>query len=214
MHYVENKLKIKNDNELIQEERSIKLPKRCEMPDLSKLNDEFTLALMLNRFFRGGGPKNHISYALVANFIRLADQTLQEYKAARTALLEYIHRPNNNVISPFFRATGHCEICLSLLDRSLNFVERIRRDRNTLQIPKNLSVLSGTVMTRIRKFRNVIEHLYDDILDRKIHKGDPIALLVNSDSIELLGEKIYFKEIALWIQELNSLASTLAIYAE
>lgn len=189
-------------------------PKSCEIPDLSKLNDQVTLALMLNRVFRGGGPKDHISYALLANFIRLADQTLQEYKAARNALLEYINRPNNNVFSPLFRATGHCEICLNSLKRSINFAKRIQRDRNTLQIPRNLSVLSGTVTERIRKFRNAIEHLDKDILKGKIQKGEPISLLVNSDSIELLGEEIYFTEIAVWIQELNSLASALATYTE
>jgi len=189
-------------------------PKSCEMPDLSKLNDMVMLALMLNRALRGGGPKDHISYALVANFIRFADQTLQEYKAARNALLEYINRPNNNVFGPLFRAIGHCEICLISLNRSINFAKRIQQNRNTLQIPRNLSVLSGAVTERIRNFRNAIEHLDKDILNGKIQKGEPVSLLVNSDSIELLGEEIYFKEIAVWIQELNSLASTLGTHTE
>ena len=186
-------------------------PKSCEMPDLSNLTDKNTLGVLLGLFFRKAGPSDYQAKALWVNYIRLVDQVVREYKAAREALQLYVNTPNN-VMLPLFQCIGHFESCISLMKRAIVFARRMRRHRGGPQIGKHDVLASAG--EKIINFRNAIEHLDDDILKGNVPIGSPIALMVKSDSIELTGNEIYFTDLAKWIQELHKLATDLVNYNE
>jgi hypothetical protein len=187
-------------------------PTRCDMPDLSSLNGKKILGLILNLLFRGGGPKNNLAKALVNNYIRLVDQILWEYNAARDSLELYVSTPNE-VISPLFKCIGHMESCIRTINRAINFARKIRHHQESPDVEK-LNVLSGRVGNRIEDMRNAIEHLECDILAGKMEEGGANTLIVRNDRIELFDKCISYSELAKWIEELHDLASKLKDYRE
>jgi hypothetical protein len=187
-------------------------PKNNEMPDLSALDGKLILNQALNTMFRRAGPSDRLAKALWLNYVRLVDQTLWEYKAARESLQEYVETPNN-VISPLFRTIAHLEACINTTWRAIRFARRMRRNKNSPRIDK-LPVLSDTVASQIDKLRNAIEHLENKILNGAIAEGEPTTLIAKSDGIELAGIEIFYLELANWIKELHSLAESIIDYRE
>jgi hypothetical protein len=186
-------------------------PKRCDMPDLSQLSEKIVLNMMLNRAFLGRGPRDLKASALVANFVRLVEKTLIEYKNIHASLLEYVNTPKTH-ISPYIHAVNHMETCLISLNRCKNYIQRIKGIKAIHQIPRDIKVLVKNNEKRIRNIRRAIEHLDADISQDLIPVDEMIAVVVKSDSVELYGIEIFFTELAEWIKELHSLASILSDY--
>jgi hypothetical protein len=178
------------------------------MPDLSEESDKKILFHLLNVFFTGGGPSDYQAAAFSRNFIRLCDQATKEYELARQALMEQVSTPNN-VMSPLFQAAGHFEQCISAIRRAIRF----SRHKKGPRLPRT-EVLSDRVEKKLRDMRDAIEHTDSRIRKGQIVDGDPIMLMVKSDSIELGGVEIYYDELARWIKQLNGLAEVVARYRE
>jgi len=181
------------------------------MPDISDLTDINTLGLMLNVIFRKAGPTDYQARALWTNYVRLVDQVVREYNAARKELQLYVNTPNN-VMSPLFVCTGHFESCITTMKRAIVFARRMRRHKNGPQIGK-YEVLASSGK-KIVDLRDAIEHLDEDILKGNIPQGSSILLKVNSDSLELAGNEIFFSDLAKWIRELHKIASELIDYRD
>jgi len=188
-------------------------PKRCEMPDIQNLFPWNILNYMLNRTFRGAGPKDSQASSLLVGFIRLVDQSVQEYENARAALNEFVSTPNN-VITPLFKASGHLETCIGAIWRAINFARRMRNDKNSPSIPRRIPVLSKTVKKPIKNIRHAIQHAEEKIMDNRIVEGDAIFLVVKSDALEIAGTEVTYTDLSNWIKELHCLASSLADYHE
>ena len=99
-------------------------PKNNDMPNLSHLDGKLILNQMLNAVLRRAGPSDRSVRALWLNYVRLVDQVLWEYKAAREGLQEYVETPNN-MISPLFRSIAHFETCINTVRRAIQFARRI-----------------------------------------------------------------------------------------
>jgi hypothetical protein len=137
---------------------------RCQLPDLGHLFAKVTLTYMLNRYFVGGGPKHAISHARIANFIRMIDAVLEDYRNMRFTLEQYLSTPNDS-ISPLFFAINYAENCIGNLHRAIRLADAIRRDQHGPQVDKN-ELPSSLATKTIREFRNEIQHL-----DEKLAKG-------------------------------------------
>ncbi len=61
--------------------------------------------------------------AYIFNFIRRAEGALSSYRAARSALIEYVNTPRN-VLSPYFRALLNFEVCVSQCYQGYAFLAR------------------------------------------------------------------------------------------
>jgi hypothetical protein len=188
-------------------------PTACEMPDLSHLSANTSLAFVLNRVFTGGGPKDPKSYALVMNFIRIVDHLVAEYEQTRAALTEFVNTPNN-VISPIFDATNYYESCISTMIRVIRLGRRIRNDRKSPPIAKKIPVLSNQIWDRVNNMRGAIQHIDERISKNTWLPGEPVCLLVKSDRLELNGEEILYSELADWVKQLNELGAQLAPFKE
>lgn len=187
-------------------------PKTNEMPDLSRLDTKLSLNVALNATLRAAGPLDRNARALWLNYVRLVDQLIWEYEAARHALQNFVDTPNNT-LSPLFRAIAHMETLVNTMRRAIFFARRMRRHKDSPKIEK-LNVLSGSAGDRLVEIRNAIEHLENKILKGKIAQGEPTTLLVQSDRLELLGHEILYRELADWAVELHDLAIELADYRD
>lgn len=187
-------------------------PKTNGMPDLSALDGKLVLNLTLNAMFRGAGPVNRHARSLWTNYVRLVDQLVWEYNAARVALQEYIDTPNTT-LSPLFRAIAHMETHINTMRRAILFARRMRGHKESPQIDK-LAVLSGDAGDKLVKLRNAVEHLENSILNGELAEGDPTTLLVQSDRVELRGIEISYVDLADWTRQLHSLSDQLVDYQD
>jgi hypothetical protein len=184
-------------------------PTQNEMPDLSALDNKLTLNRTLNGWFRQAGLEDHQAKALWINYIRLVDQLVWEYNVARQSLQKYVDKPNDLI--SLYRCTAHMETCINTIRRAILFARRMRKHRNSPNIYK-LTILSDSEGKRLIDMRNAIEHLEGYIREGKIVEGQPFFLLMQNDRVELLGEEIYYSELANWIKQLHTLANELADY--
>lgn len=187
-------------------------PSTNGMPDLSNLEANL-LNSVLNEFFRGAGPVEIEVKALWKNYIRLIDQILWEYNAARESLQYFIDQTEFSIghLGYLFRAVAHMETLLNTMRRAIKFARRIRNVERCFKF-KKLSVLKDDVGKRIIKIRNDIEHLEDAILNGEITEESATTMKVESDRIELLNNVILYADLANWITELHSLSIQLVDY--
>lgn len=184
------------------------------IPNLSGL-PVHSHGVVLNRFFRGGGPKDDVVYALWMNFVRLADVAVREYELARSVLMS----SDRSKISRTIVAIGHFESLLTTLKRCIDHLKALRGNRATPQsmknlLPRRLKVLTGGVERRITKMRDSIQHLERDLITGCIIQGEPVCLKPSKNGIELGNQKISYTEIAVWVRELHDLAGNVVLYKE
>ncbi len=161
------------------------------------------------KVFTGGGPENFQSRLLEASYIRMVDHTIREYRSARTALLEHTRTPND-VMGPLFVATGHMEAFLISLRRAIRFLERIKRDKYTDQMPRRPLVLSSENIRLITDMRNSIEHLDKDIMNKELLPSQRFMLQIRESEIVTPSTKVSFKKLEVWLSELHAIAISIA----
>lgn len=188
-------------------------PLNCQMLDLNNLKGSPSLALFLNRYFRGGGPKDEKSYALVMNFVRIVDKILIDYHVIYEQMQGVSKVRDNSSMWKMISATSYCESLISNIVRAIRLGRRIRRHQSSPPIAK-MEVLSDGVWDRINTLRRAIEHIDEDIADNTWREGNPVCLLLKNDAIELQGAIIYYTELSEWVKQLYNLATSLAIYIE
>ena len=190
------------------------MPTAKNIPDLSGL-PVHSHGVALNRFFRGGGPKDPIAYGLWMNFTRLVDVVVREYEFARIELANSRDLSFPRVLV----AIGYYESLLTTLKRCINHLKALRRYYATHPslknlLPGNVGVLRSNVEGRITGMRDGIQHLEGQLIRGCIQKGEPLCLTPSTDGVVLGNLKISYTEIAKWIRELHTLAGNVASYVE
>ncbi|MHC4475288.1 MAG: hypothetical protein ACYTEL_06575 [Planctomycetota bacterium] len=188
------------------------------IPDLSELRELSTLAAM-NCIFRGAGPKDHQTYALTLNFIRLIELSIREYESARGMVARFAATTKSAGFNYMVTASGNFEVCVDALKRAVNHLKRIRAHPHAPAslirlLPRNTKVLTGRVEGQVTDMRNAIQHLEKDILEGRVVHGQALALFPGDDGIELGGQKILYTDLSDWLRELHGRASALANYWE
>jgi len=82
---------------------------QCHAPEL-KDDAKWLNTFILNSVFRVQLPAKTRAY--VFNFLRRTEGATSAYRAALSQIHEYLNTPRN-VISPYFRALSHIEICIA-----------------------------------------------------------------------------------------------------
>jgi hypothetical protein len=86
-------------------------PTVASMPDLSNATPQSS-RMALGRSLLGIGAKDHLTYTLQVNAIRLADLAIAEYMAGYNAVDSYHAETEKFPFSLVLRASGHFETCI------------------------------------------------------------------------------------------------------
>lgn len=174
-------------------------PYKCDMPNLSELNNKL-LFLWFKKWAVAGGPPIQKSYALGSSFIRVLNQTINQYTATRKELLLHVEHPEKLV--HYFNSMTYLESCIIFLKRTLRFVGAIKRDYCSPRIKGKRYVLSNGVINKITTLRDDIEHM-----DERLIKGNNGIMSINEKDFDLFGTEVTYNELATWISQLYEIAA-------
>jgi hypothetical protein len=173
--------------------------------------------MALRRVFQSAGAKEHRSYTLQLNAVRLADMALREYCAGRDAVLGYHTKRRGLGITFILRASGHFESCIWALERFVKHIKALRRARfapSDLKslMPGNISFLQSYAEKQIVGLRHTLAHLEEKALQGKLPQGTKIILLAIDDGLCLGDHLMTWRDITAWLQDIHKCASNLADY--
>lgn len=191
------------------------IPTECKMPDLSGL-DSPLIGQLLVQVMIGEPGLSRKTGLYRRNFIRLLNKALVEYHEAREVILAEIaeaNRPAEEMIKHGRRIyiiafTNHIETCINAVSRLFKLLERIKAERDSPAVPRELRKLVETKSKSIDYIRNAVEHM-DELIQRdEIALGQPImlALSKNDDSVVVSNYEIKFKELAIVLEKMYEIA--------
>lgn len=187
-----------------------------EIPPLDDLKAKSSLFAM-RHIFQAAGPKDYGSYALVMNFIRLVDLAIAEYELGRSSINSFVASTETLAFGKAVRASGHFETCITSIKRAIEHLKALRgyyEAPQTLKdiLPRGITVLSGKVEKQISGMRHAVHHLDEHIKDRKISQGQPFAMFMARNALELGEHSILYSDLSSWLRELHQLSTKLAGY--
>ena len=181
----------------------------CPIPDLSELPGN--IPSMVADVVGGGGPQARVPSALWRSYIRLIDKAVMEYQMARQEFADLTADEGSGPrIKPYFRIVDHFENCLNTLNRAIRIAQKFTVMANDTA---PITLFEQSVFkesSRIREFRNAIEHVDGKVLGNQIKEGENIFIKINPEYIMLMQVNISYNELAEWIRQLYRLARVLA----
>ena len=159
-----------------------------------------------------------------AVFIRLTDKALYEYIMARNAVLaqikeQDISHPLTTFIggTPFYYVVigNHIETCINATKRALDILNRIKNNHKTpFFIDRIFRKSVERFFNEIKKTRDILEHIDDEISKDMIKKGQPYLPAINEDAseVEIGSQKLNLISLATVVSKLHRFALELAIY--
>jgi hypothetical protein len=190
------------------------LPSECKMPDLSGL-DSLMNRLIIQALI--GEPSLSQKTRLYRrNFVRLVDKALREYHEARKLILAQIaemNRPSKEMIRDgrsiyLFRFPDHIETCINAVRRLYKLLERIKAEKESPELPRELRRLVETMEVTIVDIRDAIEHIDEMIQKDEIAPNRPImaAGSENWDAVVVANEEIKFEDLAMVLRKMHEIA--------
>jgi len=190
------------------------LPTECKMPDLSGLDplmNRLLVQLLVGE--RGLSQKTSLYRK---NFIRLVDRALREYHEARKVILAQIAEMNRSAkkMSKDGRSLyllafpDYIEACISAVARLYKLLERIKAEKGSPGLPRELRRQVETKEETIVKIRGAIEHMDELILKGEIVAGKPImaAGSENWDAVVVSNYELKFEELATVLRAMHEIA--------
>lgn len=180
----------------------------CNLPDLSHFDDQNLANMQLNLVFSRRGLHTQPAVSLLFNLARLVDHALREYGSARAACGEYAAGRH----IAYFHAQSHLEALLISLWRSLQYARALqtlyRPESRDIPPIANSDLPRQSDEERISRVRGAILHT-----EERIRGGDiPTALVVTEDGVELSGERLEYRELAIWTEQVHAVTQRLVAY--
>ena len=193
----------------------MEFPSECKMPDLSGLDSPLVSRLIVQLLAgeRGLSPKTSLYRT---NFIRLVDKALWEYHEAREAILaqmaemnrspEEMSRDGRNIYILTF--ADHIENCINAVRRLYKLLERIKAEKQSPGLPRELRRQVETREETIVRIRGAIEHMDELILKGEAGVGKPImaAGSENWDAVVVSSYELKFEELAMVLRTMYEIA--------
>jgi len=191
------------------------LPSECKMPDLSGLDSPLVPRLLLQLLFgkHGLSPKTSV---YLRNFIRLVDKALWEYHEAREAVLAQIaemNRSSEEMIRDgrsiyLLSFTDHIETCINAVRRLYKLLERIKAEKESPKIPRELRRQVEAIEGTIIGIRGAIEHMDKLIIKGETGVGKPIMATgsENWDALVVSNCELKFEELAMVLRVMHEIA--------
>lgn len=190
----------------------------CKMPALADIDFPLTGRLMIQMLAGEPGLSRKARlYRII--FVRLADKAIREYYLAREALLADIaeeHRSEEEMQKRgreihFVGFMDHIETCINALSRLFRLLDRIKSEKESPAVPRELRRLVETKSECVASMRNAVEHMDEMIQKDEIAPGKPIALGLNRnrDGVIVSDHEIAFEDLAMVLRNVNEIAQYL-----
>ncbi|MDA0659363.1 MAG: hypothetical protein O2931_08895 [Planctomycetota bacterium] len=147
-------------------------------------------------------------------FVRHVEKALLEYNDSRDSLLRFLEMGEAD---DEYRASDHFESCVQSLHKAINYIERLRtmgygRDDGTPLVPRprDMTVLLETSKSGVRRFRDAIEHLDNDIIGGRISEKQRIGVHLGWQRASIADSTLEYRDVAKWIEQLHSIAGLLS----
>jgi hypothetical protein len=195
-------------------EEIMSLPSECKMPDLSGLDS--LMGRLFIQAFIGEPGLSQKTRLYRSNFIRLADKALREYHESRELILaqiaemnrstESISRDGRNIY--LFTFTDHIETCINAVRRLYKLLGRIKAEKQSPGLPRELRRLVETMEVIIVDIRDAIEHIDEMIQKDEVAPNRPImaAGSENWDAVVVANEEIKFEDLAMVLRKMHEIA--------
>lgn len=166
---------------------------RCGAPEFTSEENWLGSFILNNVFIARLAPKPR-AYAF--NFLRRAQGALSSYRFARLELISYLETPSN-VISPYFRALLHFELCISQTYQALEL----------FATASNLNVFDKKDGSREERLYQL--YIKSKHMDRMIEAGHipteaTATIWITNEGMECSGATLSFEELSSlfkWITE-------------
>jgi hypothetical protein len=186
------------------------------MPSLEHLDTSLRGKRFLGNLMGIHGPPTARGKQIADGYVRLVEKAVIEYQQSREKLVLFIvnraHEFDN-----YCRAQDHIESCIQSLHRAILYLDKLRglgfRQADGSPFvpkPRELTVLRHPIKDRVRDFRDVCEHLDNDIICGNIWSGEDAAVHLGWDGVDLAGKKISYVELAKWLEQLHRFALLLS----
>jgi len=147
-------------------------------------------------------------------YVRLVEKTLLEYQQSRERLIRFLKEGD---IDDYFRAQDCFESGVHSLHRAILYLDRLRalglRQRDGSPFvprPRDLEVLTNPVKERVRKLRDLAEHLDKDIVSGRLPLEADIAIHLGWNKACLGTAEIAYVDLARWVEQLHYFALLLS----
>ena len=168
----------------------------------------------LGHFLGVAAPAQPKGRQIVDGLVRLSDKSVCEYQACREALLTFLRHGNPDHLH---RAQDHFESCVQSLHRAMNYLERLRTlgyrtdgGHPLVARPRDLEVLRDGVRGQVRVFRDLLEHLEDDIAADRVPSDSPAQLHLGWEKATLENASLEYSDIVRWCTAIHELVAPLA----
>lgn len=158
----------------------------CQAPELEV--DAWLNNFILTTIFQVRLPMKQRAYAF--NFIRRAEAASAAYRAARTALIEYVQAPPN-VISPYFTALVQFEMCIAQCYQGFELVAKAAG----VQPFELFAGGKAAPISRLHSFYIDSKHMDEMILGDKLPDTATVGVWLTNTGIESARSHLSFEEL-------------------
>jgi hypothetical protein len=172
---------------------------KCGAPEFTH-DDNWLGSFILNSVFIGQLTPKPRAYAF--NFLRRAQGALSSYRTARLELIDYLQTPPN-VLSPYFRALLHFEVCLSQGYQALEML-------GTASGHHVFDKKDDSNEARLYRLYIQSKHMDRMIESGQIPEQATAALWITNEGIECSGASLSFEELLSLLQWIAEMADRIA----
>jgi len=169
-------------------------------PDLSNIDVRWLNKFALGSVFVRGVKEPQRS--LVVHLLRRVQGAIEEYRDACAALMEYTSVPGSSgVISPYFRALRHFEMCIAQAYQSYLAVRAFVKE-------DAFARGDGSPIARLLELYNVSKHADERIEKGQIPgKGGSLAVWLAADGLKSIHTNLSYEELATLLTEFSEAAT-------
>lgn len=160
------------------------------------------------------GPRTPGGKQIADGLARLVEKAILEYKASRARLIAFL---SEGELDDYHRAQDHFETSLHCVHRAVSYLERLRSmgfrqpdGQPFIPRPRDLEILRNDVKTKIRIFRDLAEHLDQDIIEGRLAPDAEVGIHLGWEKASLNGAEIEYTDLVRWLTQLHQFAGILS----
>ncbi len=207
---------------------------KIDVPQLSQKGAYFPRHWM-NVTLLDNRPDDYRVHAIVSTYVRLVEASFAQYELGRIHLNVFWNTHNGIAMADYNLSGSHFESCINSMHRAILCAKKIRGSKHVpgdikALITQKPAFLANKVAFRLRKIRDMIQHMDEMVLKGKIEMGTSFSLrtdgpeipiedhdqpnqtLKTIDRLTLGDQTILMSELTLWLNEMRQVADQISAY--